>query len=268
MSLTGSTKKSNWLQYPAFSPFNGVTAFTTTRAGGISAGPYGSFNLSVFSGDDATAVAANRAAVCASLSINSSDLYIPFQTHSRRSLLVDDAFLALDSDAQLKAMEGIDALITAVPGICIGVTTADCVPLLIYDPLKRVAAVVHAGWRGTVQRIASGVVADMVAHFQSDPATICAVIGPSIGPDAYEVGDEVAAEFTRAGFADAVLSGFDKPHIDLWAANRLDLLHAGLSPQNITVSGICTYTHHGQFFSARRLGIQSGRMVTGMVLRE
>lgn len=267
MSSIGSpTTKIDLLRYNLLAQHPEITHFTTSRAGGIGTGNYSSLNLSEYSGDHPTAVAENRLLLCNEIGIKPQHLFIPFQTHEDLIGIIDSEFLSLNPEAQHLALQGVDALITSVPNICIGVTMADCVPILLYDPICKVAAVVHAGWRGTVKHLASKTVALMASQFHSNPSDIIAAIGPSIGLAAFEVGKEVAMEFTRSGFSDCIITNYPKPHIDIWAANRQDLTEAGLNPQNIEVSGICTYTHHDRFFSARRLGIQSGRIVTGIAI--
>jgi YfiH family protein len=261
------TTKIDLLRYNRLAQHPEITHFTTSRVGGVSTGDYSSLNLSEYSGDNPNAVAANRQLLCQEIGVPTSQLFLPFQTHEDRITILDDAFLSLSVSDQKIFLNGVDALITSIPNICIGVTTADCVPILLYDPVCKVAAVVHAGWRGTVKHLASKTVALMVAKFHSNPTDIVAVMGPSISPAAFEVGEEVATEFTKSGFSDCILTNYPKPHIDLWAANRQDLTKAGLHSQNIEVSGICTFTHHEQFFSARRLDIQSGRIVTGIFLK-
>ncbi len=151
-----------------------------------------------------------------------------------------------------------DALLSDQPGITIGVRTADCVPVLIVNPELRVVAAVHAGWRGTAQRIAAKVVEEMA----SEPSKLIAVIGPCIGECCYEVGPEVqtrfASDFPERG---------DLTHIDLAEANRRQLLAAGLVRTNIEVSGLCTKCDP-DLHSFRRDKEASGRMVAAIGVRE
>ncbi len=261
------TTKIDLLRYNLLAQHPEITHFTTSRTGGVSTSSYSSLNLSEYSGDNPSAVAANRQLLCQEIGVPTSQLFLPFQTHEDRIAILDEAFLSLSASDQKTFLNGVDALITSTPNICIGVTTADCVPILLYDPVCKVAAAIHAGWRGTVKHLASKTVKLMAAQLHSNPTDIVAIIGPSISPTAFEVGEEVATEFTQSGFADCILTNFPKPHIDLWAANRQDLLEAGLRTNHIETSGLCTFTLHEQFFSARRLGIQSGRIVTGIVLK-
>lgn len=168
-------------------------------------------------------------------------------------------------------MHGVDALVTNVPGVCIAVSTADCVPVLLYAPDVKTVAAIHAGWRGTVQRIVAKTVRFLIDEHGADPCLMKAGIAPSIGPDAFEVGEEVVDAFREAGFEmPRILKrnvDTGKAHIDLWEANRLQLLSEGLSTGHIELAGICTYTHPDDFFSARRLGIKSGRILSGIIVK-
>ena len=169
-------------------------------------------------------------------------------------------------------LEGVDALITNVPGVAISVRTADCIPVLLYDPVNRAVAAVHDGWRGTVQRLSQKVVAEMQRRYGTRPGDLKAVIGPGIGPESFQVGQEVVDAFAQAGFPmDHILKdcGPKNPtpqnpmngglHIDLWRANQWLLEELGVS--SIQVSGICTYINNHRFFSARREGTKCGRII-------
>lgn len=144
--------------------------------------------------------------------------------------------------------------------------------ILLYDPVRRVVGAVHAGWRGTVLRVARKAIEGMMERYACDPADICAGIGPSISKAAFEVGEEVVLAFLKAGFplerwlSRSPVTG--KAHIDLWGINRFLLEEIGVSPNHIEIAGICTYEHHADYFSARRLGVASGRMLSGIFLRE
>ena len=170
-------------------------------------------------------------------------------------------------------MYGMDAIITNLPQTCIGVSTADCIPILLYDAKQRVVAAVHAGWRGTVANIAKECTATMYNRYGCTVADIKAIIAPGISQEAFEVGDEVYDNFAEAGFPMRKIAKRypatqgEKWHIDLWEANRLQLIDTGIKEENITVTEICTYTRHEEFFSARRLGINSGRIFNGIMLR-
>lgn len=246
--------------------------FSTTIQGGVSREAYSSFNLSLYSGDDIQHVIANRLKLSDAVGISIKRLFIPYQTHEDKVLVIDEAFLSLSNEEQLLQLSGIDALITNRKDVCIGVTTADCVPILLFDPEKKVLASIHAGWKGTVQRIAKKVALKMIDQYGCNSQNILAGIAPSISPEIFEVGDEVGKAFTDKGFDLSSISFRNqhtgKLHIDLWEANRLQLVDAGLLPKNIEVAGMCTYKDADLFFSARRQTIHSGRMVTGGIITD
>jgi purine-nucleoside/S-methyl-5'-thioadenosine phosphorylase / adenosine deaminase len=184
-----------------------------------------------------------------------------------------------------------DASITNRPGLLLAVQTADCVPMLLVDPKKRAVAAIHAGWRGTLARIAAKAIGQMQMHFATNPADLLAAIGPSVGTCCYEVGTEVATQF-QSQFADApdwfdefrtgdepnpiqwlnmMPPGHQPPpknvHLDLKKANRAQLLGIGLRPQNIFVSDLCTACRPDLLFSYRKQGPHSARLLTVIALR-
>ena len=138
-----------------------------------------------------------------------------------------------------------DALITREAGVLVSVRTADCIPVLLYDPVTRAAAAIHAGWRGTEARIAGKVAERMTSEFGSRAANVIAAIGPGIGPCCFEVGEEVARHFPRFTSRDR-----PKPRVDLWAANRTQLAETGV--RTIVVAALCTHCLAGRFHSYRR----------------
>lgn len=265
--------KSNTLQMLQFSALGGccnISHFITTREGGVSRGAYASMNPGRFSGDDADSVRENLERLSAAIRLPADRIIAPFQVHRDEVRVLSEEFLALDPVSREAYLSGADALITRLPEICVAVATADCVPVLLYAPDVRAVAAVHAGWRGTVLRIVEKSVRTMVDRYGCDPSQMLAGIGPSISREAFEVGDEVVDAFREAGFDLAPIVSRDpesgKAHIDLWECNRRQLLDAGLSAPHIEVSGICTYTHSDRYFSARRLGIRSGRLLSGIFL--
>ncbi|WP_027455613.1 peptidoglycan editing factor PgeF [Xylanibacter brevis] len=257
----------------------GVTAFSTTRQGGYSEGRYGEFNINRYCGDSEEAIGRNRQALTQLLGIDDAHLLMPHQVH-----LTEIAVVGNDLNMNL---EGYDALMTDVAGVCIGVSTADCIPVLLYDRRQRAVCAIHAGWRGTVKRITEKAVARMTAVYGTQPQDVIAQIGPGIHLDSFEVGDEVYDAFAHEGFNMPAISrkypvkdssfkkdssffiphsSFYKWHIDLPQCNRLQLIETGIPAQQISVSGVCTFEQSERFFSARRLGIQSGRIFTAIML--
>ena len=246
----------------------GVVAFSTTRHGGCSTGPYASFNVNAYCGDDPEAVSRNRALLGHELGLSPDRLLMPHQVHAARLALVDAPLLALSPTERAARLDGFDALSTALPGVCIGVSTADCIPILLFDPDHRAVCAVHAGWRGTVARIAEQSVRAMAERFATRPDRLRAVIGPGISLRRFEVGDEVYDAFARAGFDMGPIScRQSKWHIDLPECNRRQLLAAGVPSASIALSGVCTYDHADDYFSARRLGTSSGRIFTGIIIQ-
>lgn len=245
-----------------------VTAFSTTRHGGVSKGNYGEFNVNAYCGDDAQAVYANRKALEDELGISGDGLLMPHQVHQTRNLFVSEDFLSLPAASRLPLLEGVDSLTTDVKGVCIGVSTADCIPVVLYDPAHRASAAVHAGWRGTVKRIVASTLQAMVKEYGTNPSDVIAVVGPGISLKNFEVGDEVYDAFAKAGFDMSLIAEhYEKWHINLPLCNQLQLEEAGVLRKSILQCGICTYDHVADYFSARRLGQQSGRIFTGIILR-
>lgn len=246
-----------------------IAHFCTDREGGVSVGNYASFNLSPFTGDTIKDFNDNYLILCDELGIKSENLIVPFQSHGIEIREIDNSYFKLSNDKRSNYLNKVDALYTRLTNVCIGVTTADCVPLILFDPKKKVIAVAHAGWKGTCERIAEKTILTLKEKFDCMPADIRVVIGPSISPNVYEVGKEVVDSFEKAGFdMSKIVKKKDQSFfLDLWKANKLSLEKVGVLSNHIEISGICTYTEHERFFSARRLGIKSGRMLSGIMLK-
>jgi YfiH family protein len=249
-----------------------VVAFSSTREGGYSEGLYGEFNINRYCGDRQEAIQQNRDALCQLLKIDDSHLLMPHQVHLTEIGVIDEAFMELSDSNRQEKLEGIDALMINLPGVCIGVSTADCIPILLYDQKQHASCAIHAGWRGTVGRIGVQTLQAMQEAYGTKADDVSCVVGPSIGPEAFEVGEEVYETFAEAGFPMDDIAyrhpATQKWHIDLWQANVWQLMQAGVQENAIQVSGVCTYMNHARFFSARRLGINSGRMFTGIMINE
>lgn len=267
------TSDKRMLEYELMKAYPNISCFSTTRKGGFSEGNYSSFNCNGYCGDEPTNVLRNRELLCNLLPQRPIELVIPLQTHDTQVRVIDALYIDMYMQEYRDPMEipeslkGVDALVTDIPGYCLCISTADCVPVMLYDARKQVIAAIHAGWRGTVGRIVEKVFAMMEEKYGSEGKDIVACIGPSISLDAFEVGEEVYEAFQTAGFdMHRIARKKEKWHIDLWEANRLQLLDCGLEEQNIEVSAICTYRNETDFFSARRLGIRSGRILSGIML--
>ena len=245
-----------------------VSAFSSTRHGGASVGNYGAFNINRYCGDTPEAIAQNRELLCKKLGISDDHLVMPHQVHGTGITQIGRTFFLLKKELRPTVLDGVDALMTNVPNVCIGVSTADCIPIILYDAEHHAASVVHSGWRGTVANITGAAVESMKMAYHSRPEMLKAVIGPGISLKNFEVGDEVYAEFEKAAFPmDRIARKEEKWHIDLWESVRLQLENTGVKAGNIQLAGICTFDHVEDYFSARRLGIASGRIFTGIILR-
>ena len=253
-----------------FSEHSGLHHFVSTRIGGLSRPPYESLNLGFHVGDDAKKVLKNREHFASNTRIPLSHFTTAKQIHSGTVTIVTErmrGYGAIDHDA---AIEATDAMVTDIPGICLMVLLADCVPILFFHPQKRVIGVAHAGWRGTVQFVAQKTVKTLKEQFGCKLTEILAGIGPSIGPCHYEVGPEVISEVegmlrNKAGYIVGE-SPDGKGYFNLWEANRRQIVEAGIPAQNIEVAEICTYCHAHLFFSERHQQGITGRFGAGIMM--
>jgi YfiH family protein len=242
------------IYYKIFSGYENVIAFTSTKQTFETENPR-------FTGDTVEIYENNRDLLAEKLMIKSDQLVFPRQTHTN--------CVAEISDIPEDDIKETDALVTNKKEICLCVQTADCVPVLLYDPVNNVVAAIHAGWRGTVKKIVEIAVQKMIKNYGSSPKKILAAIGPSISPDIYEIGDEVVKEVKKSiPNSNLLLFKTDsgKYHLNLWEANRQLLLKNKLQEKNIEILGECSYSKSSKYFSARKEGLQTGRMVSGIML--
>jgi YfiH family protein len=252
-----------FLKFKILEEAPGIVHFITIRQGGLSEGKYASLNLSLKVNDNPHHVHENLTRLADSIGIPLDHLVIPDQCHTSHIKEVREINLAID-------VSDTDGLITKDKGICLFVLVADCVPVILYDPVQRAVAALHAGWRGTYKRIVCRGVERMVRTFGSRPENILAGIGPAISLEQYEVGSEVSGNFHLL-FSDPpeVISKnpqTGKEHLDLKTANSILLQRSGLKKENIEISPLCTFSAPEIFFSARRDGIECGRFATGIML--
>jgi YfiH family protein len=254
------------LSWPAFDA-HPLDAAVTTRDGGVSTGRYRGLNLGLLVGDDETAVLANRARVASAIGGSLDDFVFCEQSHQPNVHIVTAEHRGRGARSTADAIAQTDALVTAVPGITLAVMAADCVPLVLFDPVARVLACVHAGWGGTVRGVTPAAVETM-RTLGAEPARIIAGIGPAIHPDRYQVGADVA-ELAERAFGEAVAlvirpDGTGKWLFDLWQANALQLTTAGVPPEQVHIAGRDTgpgtpfYSHRseapcGRFAAIARL---------------
>jgi polyphenol oxidase len=231
-----------------------------TRHGGFSPAPWHSLNFGASVGDDLQRVLKNRNTALDSLQLSSEFVYDVHQVHSTEIVVTDRPLLS--NEAHLKA----DAIVTNIPNLTLMMRFADCVPILLYDPVKSAIGIVHAGWMGTVEKIAKKTVMAMVRNYGTNPEDIIAAIGPSIGPDHYVVGKDVL-DRVRSNFTDkseqVIINKQSKSYFDLWKANEIILSDVGIT--KIENPEICTYcdlhdwySHRGEKGNTGRFGVVFG----------
>lgn len=258
--------KSNGLIYYQFEQWRntpGLIHGVFTRLGGVSAAPWASLNLGASVGDDPQAVACNAERFYTALDLDRSRACTVWQVHGAETVI------ATEPRPDHRWLAQADAILTEQPNLPLSMRFADCVPVLLYDPVRPAIGLVHAGWRGTMADVVGSALRAMAETFGTQAADVQAAIGPSIGPECYQVGSEVV-DATRAAFG--TIDNFvhyaadGSAHLDLWAANRKALERAGV--EQIEISGLCTACHTDEFFSHRAEHGRTGRFGAVMALTE
>lgn len=256
-------------QSELFNNLPGIVHGFSSRAGGCSKAPYQGLNMGMTGGDNPDDVRNNRRRFAAALGIQPEQAVCGYQVHGTSIARVGAAERGCGFLDVSTAIAETDGLVTNQKGVALMTLYADCVPVLFYEPVQQVIAVCHCGWKGTVGKIAARMADVMAEEYHCDRRQIRAVIGPSISQDAYEVDLPVLERFREAfAFADAIIAPVDENHgrVDLWEANRRQLLEAGLLPEHIEVSGLCTFQNHETFFSHRAGGGTTGRNAAMLML--
>ncbi len=233
----------------------GVIHGFSTRLGGVSKDHLGTMNLSFQRGDEPEAVYENHRRFAKAVGYDERKLVFSNQVHTTKIHKVTEADCG-KGIVQESDIIGIDGLVTDVPGIPLITFYADCVPLFFYDPVKRVVALAHSGWRGTVARMGKVMVDYMVQEYGSQPEDVVCAIGPSICQSCYEISEDVAEEFRKEFTAEQVeamlwATGPGKYHLDLWKANQVILSEAGIREEHLEVTDICTCCNPDFLFSHR-----------------
>ncbi|MGB6064285.1 MAG: peptidoglycan editing factor PgeF [Desulfomonilaceae bacterium] len=239
--------------------YRAIMAFSL-RTGGNSPAPFKSLNFALKEGDQAENVRSNQAVFAERLGIDAGRIATCRQVHGDNIEIVETV---------PEVLSQADAIVTAIPGIYPAVKTADCLPILLLDPVHRVSAAIHAGWRGTVLRISRKVLRTMKSYFGTNPADLLAGLGPAIGPCCYEVDEVVLNPFRQnvpqaeQFIVKAESEGKCRPslRLDLVGANRFELIQEGVPPGSIHSAQLCTFCNPSLFFSYRRDGACSGRHV-------
>ena len=266
-------KKINSLSILCFeklSRYDDIGHFVSTRNGGHSHSPYDSLNLSFNVGDNAEKILNNRKVLVEALGVPLTSLTTAKQIHDGHVRFVSAEMRGKGSVDYQGAINATDAMVTNVPNICMMVLLADCVPILFCDPSKKAIGVAHAGWKGTLRRIAEKTVKALHEHFDSATQDIMVGIGPCIGPCCYEVGPEVIDEVERIfGSKDYCIkneSQEGRGYFDLQEANLKQLLRTGIPEENIEIAEICTCHHPNLLFSYRHEKGKTGRFGAGIFI--
>lgn len=248
--------------FPSFDALPFIRHGFSTRLGGVSKGIYESMNLSFSRGDAREAVMENFNKFCGAIGVDPSDVVISAQKHNTAIYNATEHDRGRGITRRLGYTD-IDGLVTDKPGVALCTQYADCVPLFFADPVKRVVATSHAGWKGTAARIAALTVERMCSDYGCRREDIIAGIAPSIGPCCFEVDFpvyEVFSSMEECGQSCIEDKGNGKYHIDLWEINRRALLNAGIPAENITVTDLCTRCHPDVFWSHRAVGNNRGSL--------
>jgi hypothetical protein len=237
-----------------------------TRQGGVSGGSFASLNVSAREGDGNDHVRLNLERIAAAFGISVSQFLPVHQVHR-------DGIWVVDGETPLPAPDPppeLDAIMTDRPGVALCIKTADCVPVFLVDPVRRVIGAVHAGWKGTALQIVEKAVKEMVQRFGTSPSDLSAIIGPAIGPCCYEVDTGVYQAMSNHPERDFFFHARreeGKWMLDLFLANRHQLLRSGLLPERIRTADHCTACHPELFFSHRAQGGNTGRQLNFIMIR-
>lgn len=259
------------LQFPLLAQCECIAHGFTTRAGGVSEGEWSSLNLSFTRGDDEASVRENFRRVAEAFGVAPEQIVCSMQTHTTNVRRVS----AVDGGAGVTRplpWTDVDGLITDEPGILLGTFFADCVPLYFVDPVHRAIGLSHSGWRGTVSRMGEATLGAMADAFGSRPQDVLCAIGPSICQNCYEVSLDVAEQFAAAfpGTGRELLyhTSGDKYQLNLWEANRRILLSAGVLPEHLQTTDLCTCCNPHNLFSHRYTGGRRGNLGAFLMVRE
>lgn len=270
--------KNGQAPYIVFKPYENMDFIRhgfSTRLGGVSSGRFASMNLATNRGDDPECVRRNYELIGASLGIAPEDMVYAKQTHTANILHVTGVHRGMGVTRE-RDFDNIDGLITDTPGVCLVTGYADCVPLFFVDPVKKAIGLSHSGWRGTAANIGGATVIKMHEDFGTDPRDIIAFIGPSICREHYEVGEDVAGQF-RGRYSPLKLNHILKPsephgdekkyHLNLHMACFYNISGAGVIPENIFITDICTCCNPALLFSHRYTNGERGGMCGFLELR-
>ncbi len=266
---SNQSKNITHFKFEILEHYHEVRQFITGRQGGFSPEPFKGLNLGFGTNDDLDIVMKNRYALSESLGIPLDWFVFMHQTHSANVAVVNTSAKGSGAYSRNNAIENTDAIITSNKNICLVVQVADCVPILLLDSVNTVVAAIHAGWRGILQEITFLTVEKMIREFNSNSEDIIACIGPSIGPCCYEVGGEIKQQFLSLSpeYTNVFTHKDNRLILDLWKANKMQLLKIGVKEQNIEIADLCTSCNHDTFYSSRFDKGNTGRFLAGIMLQ-
>ncbi len=235
-------------QFSLFDSCPGLIHGFSKRQGGLSNAPFKGLNLGLTTGDDVFTVRKNRSLFFKTLNIPADRLVFPQQVHGDRVRIVD----------QPGKIPNCDALITDTPDLFLTIQTADCFPVFLCDPVKRVVAIVHSGWRGTAQNIVGKTIDWMIRRFESIPGKLLAAIGAGIQQSCYQVDEQTAKQFAKVYL---LPDGVGRFKLNIQGAIIDQLLERGLPREQIEYDPTCTHCNKNDYYSFRRDGTNSGRMM-------
>ncbi len=243
------------LTFPALSDTGIVKHGFTTRLGGVSEGIFSTLNLSYTRGDEPEAVSENFRRTAEALGVDMDRIVCSHQTHTTNIRIVTEADAGKGVTVPRDYCD-VDGMITNVPGLTLATFFADCVPLFFVDPVHRAIGMSHSGWKGTAARMGARTLEAMADTYGTRPEDVICAIGPSICQNCYEVSGDVAEVFAREfeGHEGEILIARDTPGkylLDLWRSNEIVLLEAGVLPEHISVTDICTCCNPDLLFSHR-----------------
>jgi YfiH family protein len=243
----------------------------STRPGGAGKVPYDTLNLAFHVGDNHETVIDNRKVLCAALGTTIENIIAAEQVHGSKVQAVDLTHRGSGALSYNSALSETDGLITNVPGLLLATFYADCVPIFVLDPKRKIIGLAHAGWKGTIARIGACAVAKMAEVYGTDPEDCLAGIGPSIGPCCYEV-DRPLINAVKEAFPwwQEVLgsSEGDRAKLDLWEVNRKIMIEAGIREKNVEIAKLCTCCNRDILFSYRGSKGITGRMGAFIMLND
>ena len=258
------------LEYPLLDSTGVVKHCFSTRMGGCSSGIYSSMNLSYSRGDKESCVDENYRRIAKVLGVTSNDFVCTDQTHTTNVITVGSGEKGFGV-TRSKPYTDVDGLITNEPGVVLATFYADCVPLYFVDPVNKAIGLSHSGWRGTVGRMGQKTLETMKEAFGTNPRDVYAAIGPSICQDCYEISEDVAEcfyhEFDEWGQEILIDKGNGKYQLDLWKANEIVLIEAGIAREHLATTNICTCCNHNLLFSHRASHGQRGNLGAFLCLK-